>query len=443
MARSLASAPAQLAARLVVPIYAFAPFFFIVGTAAIVVGVHDAALVDASFGVTAASAVLLLVGIVLFVAVWQLLRLLWREKWELGKRPPCNPIVLVAFLLTILLGVYAFFSGIGTAGPQRYVVLVATLALIIGGVVGLISFGGDVRVTIPRVGGAVALTLFGTTVGAWEFWYQNQYLPSQAGRAVRLKVDLVPAGRQPAFDVIRATIGYEAIGEKSVSVIGSAYTLTGSCVVRRPRAATVQRVSGYFRGLLADPQRIRFMADVQEPATAVLAAGKFVGDGKRLEPNVPAGRDLVFFVPRRRYQLLRFRAQLFAIPGSVQLSQSTPPEYKSFPDDNELYAYWHVDDDSWLRDLIHGRERWVVIRYDLVDPGDEQARRADPSTTPVTHVLRVTARFPDPMWSKGTPDRKVTKRLFDPQPAVPRPSDANEPFAGTELALNRVAANCQ
>jgi hypothetical protein len=446
-ARSRASAAAETPPvswwKLVAPIYAFAALFVIVGTTSIVVGVHDAALAEASFGVTAASAVLLVVGSVLWIAVWQLLRLLRLEKWERGKRPPCNPIVLVAFLLMFLLGAYVFFSGIGTTGPQRFVVLFAALALIGVAVIGLVSFGHDVSVTLPRLGGAVALTLLGTIVGAWEFWYQNQYIPSQAGRAVTLKVGLVQAGEQPTFDVIRATIGYEAIGGKSVSVIGSAYTLTGSRVVHCPRAPTVQRVSDFFGGLLADPQRIRFMADVREETPMVLAAGKFVGDGKRLDPNVPAGRDLVFFVPRRRYQLLRFRAQLFAIPGSVQLSQNRPPEYEKFPGDNELYAYWHVDDDSWLHDLMYGRERWVVIRYELVDPSDEQARRNEANATPITHALRVTARFPDATWRKGMPDQRATERLFDQKPPVPRPSEANEPFAGTELALDSVAAKCR
>jgi hypothetical protein len=433
--------PDRLPLRLVAPIYAFAPFFLLVGAAAIVIGVHDAALTHPGLGVTAASAVLLVVGTVLWVGVGQLIRLRWGEEWEDNDRPPCNPIVLVAFLLTFLLGVYVFFSAIGTAGPQRVVVVFAALVLMIVAIAGLVSFGRDVSVTLPRVGGAVALTLLGTVVGAWEFWYQNQYVPSRAARAVSLKVDLQPAGKQPTFDAIRATVGYEAIGGKSVSVVGSAYTLTGSRVVSCARAATVERVSGFFGGLLTDPQRVRFMANAHEETPTVLAAGKFVGDGKRLEPGVPAARGFVFLVPRHTYQLLRFRAQLFAIPGAVQLAQNRPPEYKRFRGDNELYAYWHVDDDSWLHDIVYGRERWVVIRYELVDPGDENARRSQPNATLIGQALHVTARFPKPTWSKGPPGQNATTRLFD-QPLVARPSDASEPFAATELPLEPVAAKC-
>jgi hypothetical protein len=167
------------------------------------------------------------------------------------------------------------------------------------------------------------------------------------------------------------------------------------------------------------------MGDVweQQPAT-MLAAGKFVGDGKRLDTDVPAVRELVFHVARGRYQLLRLRAQLFAIPSSVELSQRHPPEFERFSDGN-VYGFWHVDDDSWLHDLVSGRERWVVTRYELV-AGNRR------STTP---DLRVTARFPEPTWKDERPSWARVQRLM----AKPQPSDSSEPFADTELALENVA----
>src|SRR5207247_7990940 len=141
-------------------------------------------------------------------------------------------------------------------------------------------------VTLPRLG-AIALGLIATSIGAWEFWYQNQYVPSRAGSAVVLRVDLRRAGQQRAYDVIQATLEYEDVGGRSVSVIGSTYTLAGSRVVGCHRRATVREVRHIFKSFLTDPQRTRFMADVweMEPPT-VLAAGKFVGDGKRLDQNV-------------------------------------------------------------------------------------------------------------------------------------------------------------
>ena len=411
-------------------IRAFAVFLGTVAATAIVVGVHDSALARASFGVIAGGAVLILVGLVLVAAVYEVLRLGQRSSWENGVRPHCKLVVVVAFFLTALLGVYVFFAAIRAASTQRPVVAVVALALIVVALLGLRFFATDAHVTLPRLGAAVALGLIGTSIGAWEFWYQNQYVPSHAGRAVALSVALHRDGRQAAYDVIRATVGYEDIGSKSVSVLGSAYTLTGSRVVRCHRPATTTAVQEYFKGFLADPQRTRYMADVWEERPAkVLAAAKFVGDGKRLDANVASGRDLVFLVPRHRYQLLRFRAQLFAIPGSVPLSQRTLPEYTNFAGDSELYGFWHLDDDSWFHDLVSGRERWVVLRYELVDPTNKRSTATSPD-------LRVTARFPDATWSQGKPSEASVERLFGNQSP---PGDASEPFAGTEMMIEPVA----
>jgi hypothetical protein len=61
--------------RVVAAVYAFAGFFVVVAAAAIVIGVHDASLDQAGFGVTAGSALLIAIGIVLAVAAYQLFRL--------------------------------------------------------------------------------------------------------------------------------------------------------------------------------------------------------------------------------------------------------------------------------------------------------------------------------------------------------------------------------
>jgi hypothetical protein len=410
------------------------PFVFVallagLAVAVIVVGLHDAAVASGRVGLTALSVLLLIVGVVLLAAATSLLGLRTQGSWADGARPPCKPIVLVGFLLTIVVGIYLFFAAVGSEGTQRLLVINAAATLMMVGLLGLRSFGRHVRLTQLRVEAAIALGVIGIVAGAAQFWFQNQYIPSHAGRAVALEVSLSRAGRQGGFDVIRAKIEYQGIGGRSVSVIGSAYTLTGSRLVRCHRTATPGRVQDVFNGFLVDPQTSRFMTDVwEERPASVLAAGKFVGDGKRLDPNVPSGRGFVFFVPRHRYQLLRLRAQLFAIPASVRLSQRAEPEFANLPDDNELYGFWQVVDDSWLHALIYGRERWVVIRYELVDP-------ARPDTTSLSSALRATARFPSPTWRDKKPSAALVHRLF----AQSQPSDSSEPFADTELALESVA----
>jgi hypothetical protein len=416
-----------------VPIYAFTVFLASLAAATIVVGIHDAAVASGSVGLTALSGLLLVLGLVVLVAAYDLAKLTRRSTWTDDQRPQCKPIVLVAILLTIVVGIYVFFAAIGTSGAQRLVVVGGALGLVVVGLLGLRLFGRHVRLTQLRVEAAIALGVIGIVVGAGQFWFQNQYVPSHAGRAVALKVALSRAGEQSGYDVIRARVDYEGIGGRSVTVIGSSYTLTGSHVVRCHRPATAARVQNVFEGFLVDPQASRYMADVwEERPTTVLAAGKFVGDGKRLDPDVPSGREFVFFVPRHRYQLLRFRAQLFAIPASVRLSQGKLPEYVNFPGDNELYGFWQVVDDSWLHDLIYGRERWVVLRYELVDPDNK-------GTPVISTALRATARFPDPTWRETRPSAALVTRLF----AQPQPTDSSEPFADTELPLERVAEPSQ
>jgi uncharacterized membrane protein YidH (DUF202 family) len=427
-----------------VSIYALAVFLLILGATSIVVGAHDAALAQPTLGETAASALLLVGGILLVIAAANLDRLVRREPWKDRTRPPCHPTVLVACLVTLLFGVYVLFSGLGTPAQQRWVVVAVALVIVGAAAFGLVLFGRDVELTGRRLGAAVALTLLGTAIGAWEFWYQHQYVPAHAGGAVSLKVSLNRAGEQGAFDVIRATVDYQAIGGKSVSSVGSVYSLTGSRVVRCPRTATVKQVQGAFKGFLLDPQRIRFMADVLEQPPSVLAAGKFVADGKRLDPDVPADREFIFLVPKHRYQLLRFRAQLFAVPASVPLSHRMPPKYTTFRGDNELYGYWRIDDDSWLHDLLTGRERWLVMRYDLVDP-TSRASRQPAHAALVSQALHVVARFPDPTWSEGLPSQKATQRMFNQARTINslELGDASEPFADSELPLESPVDTCK
>jgi hypothetical protein len=412
--------------RVRLPIWLFAGFLVALGVVLVVIGVHDATLARTGLGTTAGSALLIGIGIVHLVGAVGLGKLMRREAWSQETRPECSPVVLLAFILTAFLGTYVFFTALRTPGQQRPIAAVAGFALVLVATAGLLFFRTEVRVRLPRVA-AIVLGLVGTTIGVLEVWYQNQYAPARAGRAVELNASLALREHQAGYEVIKAAVEYEGVGHKQIAVIGSTYTLTGSRVVRCARTATVKAVRPIFKGLLLDPQRVRFASDVwEEQPASVLAAGKFVGDGKRLEPAVPSRREFIFHVPRHHYQLLRFRAQLFAIPASVQLSQRDIPVYVTFPGDNFLYGFWHIDDDSWLHDLISGRERWIVMRYQLVSKPEAKTTSPD---------LRVTARFPAPTWSHGRPSDTAVKKLF----ARAQLSDASEPFADTELALEPVA----
>src|SRR4051794_17783900 len=161
---------------------------------------------------------LIAVGVVLLVVSFQLVGLVRQRPWKDDVRPPCRPIVLVGFLLTILLAVYTLFSAARSGGAQRAAVVVVALALLGLGLAGLRFFGSDARVTLPRLG-AIALGLVGTLFAAWQFWYQNQFVPARAGRAVALKATLSVDGQQKTSDVVRARLEYEDVGKTSVAVI--------------------------------------------------------------------------------------------------------------------------------------------------------------------------------------------------------------------------------
>jgi hypothetical protein len=406
---------------------AFGGLFLIVAVVALVVGGHDAALANGDFGVTIAGGALLMAGVLLLVGAYQLFGLSRRSTWDGDNRPSCKPPVLIGFVVFLLGGVYLFFAA-AAVGTQRLIVALVAAALIAVSLLGLWFFRDELRPSLARLG-TIALGLIGATLAAWQFWYQHEYAPSRAGRAVALTAELSRVSDSQRTAVVTATVGFEAVAGKSLVVVGSAYTLTGARVVRCARSdrASAAEVANLFKTFLVDPQRSRFMADVreQQPST-VLAAGKFVGDGLRLEPSVPYTRSLVFYVPRRRYQLLRFRAQVFAVAASVKLSRQRVPEY-TLADDNFVYGFLRIDDDSWMHDLISGRERWLLTRYELV---------AEPGNTNVAPDLRVSGHLMDPSWNSARPTVAEAKLLF----LETRQTNPTEPFATTELALEEIAA---
>jgi hypothetical protein len=407
----------------VVAVRLLAAFFLVAGIAALVVGVHDILLRGSSLGVLFPGVLLVLAGALFVGAVWELIPIGLSRRWPTGTRPPCKEPVPLAFLVSIFLGVYIFFGALGGAGTQRAIVIGVSLVFIAVGSLGFAFFWSEIEVSVVRVGATVALTVAGLLVGGWEFWYQNQYIPSHLARAVSVHVALKKLRAQGGYDLLSATFGYEDIGGRAIVVLGSDYTLTGSIVVACPRPATPAEEAGHFSGQLPDPQRNRFMAAVWEiqPAT-VLATGRFVADGKLLGQNVPASRQMIFYVPHDRYQLLRLRAQVFAVSGSVPLANQ-PPVRRIIPHDNNLYDLWKLGESGWFQNLLSGRRGWIVTRYELINPqGNGIASSPD---------LRVVAGSPGPTWSGNAPSNAEINRLFVKQP----PLDTTETFADTELPL--------
>ena len=85
------------------------------------------------------------------------------------------------------------------------------------------------------------------------------------------------------------------------------------------------------------------------------------------------------------------------------------------------------------------------MRYDLVDPTSKVNRRRPPQTALVSQALHVVARFPNPTWSEGPPSKKATQRMFSGARAINslELGDASEPFADSELPLERPVDTCK
>jgi hypothetical protein len=401
----------------------FAVSFGVLGLVALVIGVHDFTISNASLSVSLPSLLLVAFGIALVLAAVHLALLAGRHSSSSQTPLQCKSIVLVACLITVVLGVYVFLLAVGSPGAQRPVVVIVSLLLVAVGVAGVRILGADAGLRVPRLQTALLLTLAGMAIGLSEFWYQTQYAPSHLGRAVSLSAALTLDGTRDGYDIVRAKLGYEDIGGRDVTVVGSTYSLTGSRVVVCDRGPTPEKLREFFAKFNVDPQRSHFMTNAWEvlPPT-VLVAGKFVGDGKRLDANVPSTRQLVFFVPHGSYELLRLRAQLFAISASVPLSRSALPDYLNIPGDHDEYGVWRIDDYSWLHSLIYGRRRWVALRYELA---------VVPRNPHVSPDLRVTARFLPPTWSEALPSARNLQAAFSQS----EPVDSSEPFADDELAL--------
>jgi hypothetical protein len=417
----------------IVPAVRFlAAFFVVAGVAALVVGVHDVLLPGSRLGVLFPGILLVLAGALFLGAVWQLFPIARSRSWSTGKPPACEQPVPVAFLVSILLGVYIFFGALSGAGTQRGIVIGVSLLFMAVGFAGFVLFWDDIEVSLVRVGAGIALTVAGLLVGGWEFWYQNQYVPSHLDRAVSVQVGLKKLRPQAGYDILSATLGYGDIGGRAIVVLGSDYTLTGSVVVVCPRPATPDLEKGHFGRQLPDPQRSRFMSAVLEIHPTVLAAGRFVADGKRLGPNVPASRQMIFYVPHDRYQLLRLRAQVFAISASVPLANQ-PPVRREIKGDLDVYDLWKLAPSGWFQNLLSGSRGWIVTRYEIVNPQGKGSASGGTTSSP---DLRVTAESPSPTWSGRAPSNGQIHGLFN----NPLPLDTTETFADTELPLAPVRA---
>jgi hypothetical protein len=110
-------------------------------------------------------------------------------------------------------------------------------------------------------------------------------------------------------------------------------------------------------------------------------------------------------VPHGKYQLLRLRAQLYAISATALADPGALPIFidpkTPISGDTDEFAYWRLNSGSWLRALLSGRRQWLAIHYELARQPSNPNARPD---------LRVTARFLEPTWNEGPPSAPRSSR---------------------------------
>lgn len=413
------------AIRTLVGIYA--AFLGVYGTAQVVLGGHDIAFAPGGLDVAAFGLIAFVAGLAQVAAAICLVRALQRP-WPTGRRPSASPIVPLAFAGGAIIAVYVVVTALRTADHNQPVVLVGLVLLVVS-LSGLTAFARDVRTVGIRIGG-IALGLLGTVAGIGQFWYANDYTPSHVGRGIVLTTHIARVSKDKGLVAVRASIEAENVGNSSVLVLGSAYSFTGQQLVRCFRSSTVKRVAGVFSGQLADPQAVRFTRYVRNDQPRLIAAGKFLGDGLRLDPGQTLSKDFIFYVPAEAFQLLAMRAQVFVIRSDIRLGIATDDFRKPVldPDDGNSYEFWRVDDRSWLHALISGPNRWIAVRYEFGNPDHPQ--RLNPT-------LRANVRFPAPTWGDSPPSVAATAALFASRP-LGQTADASEPFSDAEMPLAEV-----
>lgn len=398
------------------------------GLASVAVGCYDAFVADLSAPDRLSAFALLVAGLTMCAGTIAVVHLL------LGPPPAreqmARTVALLGSIAAFLAAVFLLASVLRTAGETQVPEGLLTVAAITSA--GCIwFFRSGTRLTAVRIG-STFLAVLGTLAGVAQYAYSNDLASSALTHTFQLEAHLTKAGMSGDLEVVRASIAVTNSGGSAAVSVGSAYTFTGEAAFPCPRPATLRTVTSYFDFSVPDPQSLRFSRYVALMPARVLAAGKVLGDGARLDSGQVVKRSYLFYVEPHTFQLLALRAQVFALPaGAVALGSSTS-DFEAMPSpqakqwqpnrDGDLYVFWRVRDHSLLHALLAGPDQWLVVRYEL-----SQAPKLPTHTNP---AIRATARLTPSAWAAAHPTPSGAAQLFPTLSAV---ASASEPFGDDEL----------
>jgi hypothetical protein len=397
--------------------------------ASAVIGVHDLLLRDHPRDVTILSLVLIGVGSLLLLAAFVIGIYFWRGKppSEWGGR-----VILAACAVATIAAGYLLVAEGRSLQRNPHVVSSAVLILVIG-LVGFLFFFFVVHLRLGLVG-SLAVALFGAGFGLFQFWYVQEYLPSQEPPALNLTALLEPIGTGALLEPVgtgedtesyKATLTMKNSGSVKVIAFASTYFISG--VTYRPRRSgdpNGREIMEPLQATGSDPYVVRFARHYRQARFTPVMAGKPFFENRYFDPGEEMTRAYVVTVPRCNYDLLSLRANVVVAKGELLRLHTTPTYPTTYYFDKNtsrslVWSLWHVANDSWASALVHGKDRWIEI--DLQHrPGGSKGGVFIPAV-----YLRVNL--------ESLPGRKTDEKVVEQTKRVQRELGLATTWAGYEL----------
>jgi hypothetical protein len=334
-------------------------FMMAVGCSGSIVGFHDATLRDESGSVNAAGAVILLVGLLLIAAGVMLLLFalnIWQIQLWSGR------LVLAACLVAAISAAAFVIAESRSLEKDNWVTGIAT-AIFGLAIASFIFLQSRTRATLGKVG-VFLVGLLATAFGVFQFWYAQQYVPTHKPPALSLSAVLEPAGERGSRALYKATITVKNTG--SVKVIAFTGTFFVSGVNYKPPAGHALRkiLNPLIKPPGADPYLLRFSRDYVETKFTPVEAGKLFPDNRYFEPGDELTREYVVAVPKGKYDLLSLRTNAVVAKGVLRLGPSPISSGLAPPKRIAVFVDYRIIDDSWIHDIVSGREHFIQIVWD-------------------------------------------------------------------------------
>jgi hypothetical protein len=334
---------------------------FSLGFLALVVGIHDVSLRDEPLRVTATGGVIAAAGLLVgFAGV-----LLWSFTFNLKTIEVWSGRLVLAACWLVAIGAVYVLIAEGRSLTVDWLILAVAGVIFALAVAAFFFLEKVTLVTLGKVG-AFLLGVIGTAFGVFQFWYQQEYLPTHRPPALSLTAGIESAGERPGRELYKATITTKNTGTVKVIAFTGTYVLSGLTYGAVKKEPTEDRIMAPLQQDLADPYYSRFLRHYAPNTFTPIAAGRLFAENRYFEPNDELSREYIVAAPRCRYALLMLRTNIVVGSGELLQLEDKPAVPRMFfipPSRNVVgvFSEWHVKDDSWIHDVVDGKERWIQI----------------------------------------------------------------------------------